>query len=51
MPVTKIEIKSRTAFVGGQAFGNAGAYEQLDGVVHFAVDPDARPMRLSRTFS
>ena len=41
MPVTKIEIKSRTTFAGGQAFGDAGAYEQMDGVVHFAVDPDS----------
>ena len=40
MPVIKIEIKSRTTFAGGQAFGDAGAYEQMDGVVHFAVDPE-----------
>ena len=41
MPLTNIEIKSRTPFVGGQAFGDVGAYEQLDGVVHFAVDPES----------
>jgi hypothetical protein len=41
MPVTKIEIISRNTFVGGQAFGDVGAYEQLDGVVHFAVDPES----------
>ena len=40
MPVTKIEIKSRTSYAGGQVFGDAGAYEQLDGVFHFAVDPE-----------
>lgn len=39
MPVTKIEIKSTSPFAGGQVFGDAGAYEQLDGVLHFAVDP------------
>ena len=41
MPVANIEIKSRTPFVGGQAFGDAGAYEQLNGVVRFAVDPES----------
>ncbi|PKB63772.1 MAG: hypothetical protein BZY80_05400 [SAR202 cluster bacterium Io17-Chloro-G2] len=39
MPVTKFEIKSRTPYAGGQSFGEVGAYEQVDGVVHFAVDP------------
>ena len=39
MPVTKIEIKTRTAFAGGKSFGDVGPYEQIDGVVHFAVDP------------
>ena len=39
MPVTKMEIKSRTSYANGQVFGYAGAYEQLDGVFHFAVDP------------
>ena len=41
MPVSKLEIKSRTPFAGGQAFGEVGAYEQVDGVVHFAVDPES----------
>ena len=40
MPVTKIEIKSQNPFADGKVFGDAGSYEQLDGVVHFAVDPD-----------
>ena len=40
MPVTKLEIKSREPFAGGQAFGGVGAYEQVDGVVHFSVDPE-----------
>ncbi len=40
MSVTKIEIKSRTPFAGGQVFGDAGAYEQLDGVIHFTADPN-----------
>ena len=41
MPVTKLEIKSRVPFAGGQAFGGVGSYEQIDGVVHFAVDPQS----------
>ena len=40
MPVTKLEIKTRGPFAGGQSFGEVGSYEQVDGVVHFAVDPD-----------
>ena len=40
MPVTKMEIKSRIPFANGQVFGDVGAYEQLDGVVHFAADPN-----------
>ena len=39
MPVTKMEIASRQAFAGGRSFGDVGPYEQLDGTVHFAVDP------------
>ncbi|NQW23015.1 MAG: hypothetical protein HQ475_06175 [SAR202 cluster bacterium] len=39
MPVTKMEIKTRRPFADGKSFGDVGAYEQLDGVVHFAVDP------------
>ncbi len=40
MPVTKIEIKSRIPFAQGQEFGDVGSYEQLDGTVYFAVDPE-----------
>ena len=39
MPVSKIEIKSTSLFAGGQSFGDVGSYEQLDGVLHFTVDP------------
>ena len=42
MPVTKMEIKSKTPFADGNVFGDTGAYEQLDGIVHFAVDPNHR---------
>ena len=40
MPVTAIEVKSRSPWFGGQSFGEVGPYEELEGTVHFAVDPD-----------
>ncbi|HEX2940774.1 MAG TPA: alpha/beta hydrolase domain-containing protein, partial [Rhodopila sp.] len=40
--ITGIEIKSRTAFVGGASFGAAGAFERIDGFATGALDP-ARP--------
>ena len=39
MPVTKMTITSRQPYAGGQEFGDAGAYEQIEGQVHFSVDP------------
>ena len=39
MAVTYIDIQSRAPYQGGMTFGDTGAYEQLDGTVHFAVDP------------
>ena len=39
MAVTVFEIKSRSPLAGGLAFGEVGPYEQLEGTVHFAVDP------------
>jgi len=39
--VTRLEIRNRTPYAGGQEFGGAGAYERIDGVVHFAADPAA----------
>ena len=40
MPVTKMEIKSRQSFARGESFGGVGKYEQLDGTVYFAADPN-----------
>jgi hypothetical protein len=40
MAVTALEIRSRGPFAQGTAFGDVGAYQQLEGTVHFAVDPD-----------
>jgi Alpha/beta hydrolase domain len=40
MAVTAFEIKARSPFAQGTPFGDTGPYEQLDGTVHFAVDPN-----------
>ncbi len=39
MAVTQVEIRSRTPYEDGVAFGEVGPYERIDGIVHFAVDP------------
>ena len=39
MAVTKLEIESRQPFAQGESFGQVGPYEQIDGTVHFAVNP------------
>jgi Alpha/beta hydrolase domain len=38
--VERIEILERELFAGGKSFGRAGAYEKIEGRLHFAVDPD-----------
>jgi hypothetical protein len=40
MAVTALEIKTCSPFAQGTIFGDIGPYEQLDGTVHFAVDPN-----------
>ena len=40
MAVTQLEITSRQPFAQGESFGEVGPYEQLDGLVRFAVDPE-----------
>ena len=40
MALTRLEIETRQPFAGGQTFGNVGRYERIDGVAHFAVDPE-----------
>ena len=40
MAVSKLEITSIRPFADGATFGNTGAYRQIDGLAHFAVDPD-----------
>lgn len=36
----KLDIKHRNIFAGGFSFGSTGPYEQLQGIVHFSLDPD-----------
>ena len=39
MAVVQLEISRRSPYAGGKTFGDVGAYEQIDGTVHYAVDP------------
>src|SRR5687767_5853924 len=39
MSVASLEITRREPFAGGHLFGDAGAYERIDGLLRFAVDP------------
>ncbi|MDP6718269.1 MAG: hypothetical protein QGF59_06435, partial [Pirellulaceae bacterium] len=40
MPIIGFDIHNRKPYDAGQAFGDVGAYEQIDGVATFAVDPN-----------
>jgi hypothetical protein len=40
MAVTRVLITFRRPFAQEKAFGHVGPYEQLDGIVYFAVDPN-----------
>ncbi len=39
MAVVGLEITARGPYEGGEAFGAAGAYERIEGLMRFAVDP------------
>ena len=39
MAVTEVIITRREPYAAGQRFGDTGAYERIDGVLTFAVDP------------
>ena len=39
MALTRLEIVRREPFAGGRRFAEAGAYERIDAVAHYAVDP------------
>jgi hypothetical protein len=46
MPLMRFAIVSRQPYAGARRFGRVGAYEQVDGTAHFAVDP-AHPANAS----
>jgi len=48
MPVTALDVHSRSLVLDGRPFGAAGAYEKLAGTLHFAVDP-AHPLHAGIT--
>jgi Alpha/beta hydrolase domain len=39
--VERVEVLERIPFAAGMGFGDAGAYEKIRGVAHFALDPEA----------
>lgn len=39
--VTRVEVIEQKPFAGGRTFGQAGAYEEVRGIVHYSVDPKA----------
>jgi hypothetical protein len=39
MSVINLDIRSRQPYADGAIFGDVGAYERLDGVIRFAVNP------------
>jgi hypothetical protein len=39
MAVIGMDVRKRTPYEGGREFGDAGAYERIDGWLRFAVDP------------
>ena len=40
MAVINLEITSRIPYAAGQFFADTGAYERIDGLLHFAVEPE-----------
>ena len=41
MTVTHLKIRERQPYLDGHIFGDAGAYERIDGTLTFAVNPEA----------
>lgn len=39
MPITRLEVLERTPYENGHLFGAAGAYERIDAIAHYVVDP------------
>ena len=43
--VTRVEITTKTPWLGGRALGRAGPYEKLQGRIYFEVDPESPASR------
>ncbi|MGH1491207.1 MAG: alpha/beta hydrolase domain-containing protein [Acidimicrobiales bacterium] len=39
MSIERFEVTTRAPYLDGQEFGDVGAYERIDAVAHYAVDP------------
>ena len=39
MPVIRADINQREAYLDGRSFGDTGAYERIEGMLSYAVDP------------
>jgi hypothetical protein len=40
MALIEFEIKQRSDYQDGKSFGDTGSYERIDGIAHYAVDPN-----------
>jgi hypothetical protein len=40
--VATVEVRNRSAVLDGKSFGTAGAYERIEGIAHFSVDPNVK---------
>jgi hypothetical protein len=39
MPIIRLEVLERAPYESGRVFGAAGAYERIDAIAHYVVDP------------
>ncbi|MDA1227494.1 MAG: alpha/beta hydrolase domain-containing protein [Chloroflexi bacterium] len=39
MPVIEMEITKQFPYAGGESYGKVGPYQQIEGTLHYAVDP------------
>lgn len=39
MPVTRLEVLQQSPYASGKSFGDAGAFERIDAIAHYEVDP------------
>lgn len=46
MSITELEILERRPYAEGRSFGKVGAYERIDAIAHYSVDPEAAENRM-----